>query len=358
MKYRFLLIFVLILAISCPPALAWNSIGHMSVAWIAYQKLSPTEKARVATLLKLNPYYKKWLSYIPAGTSTADRDMYVFMMAGTWPDEIKAMGSHYFGTDTPPHSELVSLNTGYNDHGAHKYWHFVDTPLGGDPANLTPLPGPNVMQKITAFRAALASKVPDSVKSYDLVWLIHLVGDVHQPLHCATRVSAANPKGDLGGNLVLVTGSSKELHAFWDGILGDGATKNFMSAAKAAAALPDADPILASDDKEEDWAAESYKLAASAVYIEPVGAGLGPFTMDAVYTANAQQIARQRVALAGARLANPDQECSAVQRKKLRELIPSVASPGARGTAPESMATVGAFNCFAFADYLAPKEQT
>jgi hypothetical protein len=305
MKRRFLLVFAaLFLALACRTALAWNSIGHMSVAWVAYQKLSPAEKARVATLLKLNPYYQKWLSYIPPGASDIDRDMYVFMMAATWPDEIKAMGSHYFGTDTPPRSELVSLNTGYNDHGAHKYWHFVDTPLGGDPANLTPLSVPTATQKITAFRAALASKIPDPLKSYDLVWLIHLVGDVHQPLHCVTRVSSANPKGDLGGNLVLVTGSSKELHLFWDGALGEGDTKNFMTAVKIAAALPDPDPLLVSDDKEDDWAAESYKLAASAVYVDPVGAGLGPFTMNEAYTANAQQIAKQRVALAGARLAN------------------------------------------------------
>jgi hypothetical protein len=180
----------------------------------------------------------------------------------------------------------------------------VDTPLGGDPANLTPLSVPTATQKITAFRAALASKIPDPLKSYDLVWLIHLVGDVHQPLHCVTRVSSANPKGDLGGNLVLVTGSSKELHLFWDGALGEGDTKNFMTAVKIAAALPDPDPLLVSDDKEDDWAAESYKLAASAVYVDPVGAGLGPFTMNEAYTANAQQIAKQRVALAGARLAN------------------------------------------------------
>ncbi len=305
MSRRILLFFAaLLLALASRPALAWNSIGHMSVAWVAYQKLTPTEKARAAALLQLNPYYKQWLTYIPAGTSDADRDMYVFMMAATWPDEIKAMGSHYVGTDTPPRAELASLNDGYTDHGAHKYWHFVNTPLGGDAADSAPLSVPTAIQKIAAFRAALASNIPDPIKSYDLVWLIHLVGDVHQPLHCSTRVSAANPKGDQGGNLVVVAGPSKELHAFWDGALGEGDTKNFMTAVKVASTLPAADPLLASDDKEDDWAAESFTLAKSAVYVDPVGAGLGPFTLSAAYTANTEQIARQRVALAGARLAN------------------------------------------------------
>ena len=292
------------LSLACHAALAWNSIGHMSVAWVAYQNLTATEKARVAALLQLNPYYNRWLSYIPAGTSDADRDMYVFMMAATWPDEIKAMGSHYVGTDTAPHAELASLNNGYTDHNAHKYWHFMNTPLGDTAAAAAPSSAPNVIAKIAAFRAALATNIPDPIKSYDLVWLIHLVGDAHQPLHCATRVSAANPKGDLGGNLVVVAGPSKELHAFWDGALGDGETKNFMSAVKAASALPAADPALIADTKEDDWAAESYALAKSAVYVDPVVAGLGPFTLDGAYTTNTQQIARQRVALAGARLAN------------------------------------------------------
>src|SRR5215469_6494495 len=243
MQRRIALFFAaLVIALGCRTALAWTSIGHMSVAWVAYQKLTPAEKARVAVLLQLNPYYKQWLTYIPAGTSDADRDMYVFMMAATWPDEIKAMGSHYVGTDTPPHNELASLNNGYTDHGAHKYWHFVNTPLGGDAANLGALSAPTAIQKITFFRAALASNIPDPVKSYDLVWLIHLVGDVHQPLHCSTRVSAANPKGDQGGNLVVIAGPAKELHAFWDGALGEGATAQFKNAARVAATLPDANP--------------------------------------------------------------------------------------------------------------------
>ncbi len=305
MKRRILLCFAtLLLALSCRTALAWNSIGHMSVAYVAYQKLTPAEKARVGALLKLNPYYTRWLTYIPAGTSDADRDLYVFMMAATWPDQIKAMGSHYVGNDNPPHSEAVSLNSGYTDLGAHKYWHFVDTPLGGDAASPTSLSTPNAIQKISLFRADLATNIPDPVKSYDLVWLIHLVGDVHQPLHCSTRVSAAHPKGDLGGNLVVVAGPAKELHAFWDTALGDGDTRNFMTAVKVAATLPAPDPALVNDDKEEDWATESYALAKSAVYIGPVGDGVGPFTMDDAYTAKTQEIAKQRVALAGARLAN------------------------------------------------------
>ena len=98
-------------------------------------------------------------------------------------------------------------------------------------------------------------------------------------------------------------GPAKELHAFWDGALGEGETKNFMTAVKVGEASPEPDAALVSDDKEDDWAAESYELAKSSVYVDPIGPGLGPFTVTAAYTASAKQIAQQRVALAGARLA-------------------------------------------------------
>ncbi len=303
-RKKLLAVVALFVALACQQALAWNSIGHMTVAYAAYQQLSSTEKARVTALLKLNPYYSVWLKYLPAGTSDADRDMYVFVMAATWPDEIKAMGSGYTGNDNPPHGELPSLNNGYTEKLAHKYWHFVNTPLSTDGTKLPPVGTPTATQKIAVFRTALASNEPDSLKSYDLVWLLHLVGDVHQPLHCSTRVTSAKPRGDDGGNLVVVTGPAKELHAFWDGALGEGDTKNYMTAVKVGETLPPPDASLVSDNKEDDWAAESFALAKSSVYVDPVGPGLGPYTMSAAYTANAQKIAKERVSLAGARLAN------------------------------------------------------
>jgi hypothetical protein len=261
-------------------------------------------KGASGRLLKLNPYYPKWLAYIPAGTSDSDKGLYVFLMAATWPDEIKAMGSKYVGNDNAPHAEISTLNTGYTDYGTHKYWHFVDTPMSTDGTSLPTFSGPTLPQKIGVFRDALASNVPDAVKSYDLVWVLHLVGDVHQPLHCATRVSAAKPRGDDGGNLVVVNGPAKELHAFWDGALGDGDTKDYMAAVKVGPTLPTPDPALVQDDNVYHWAAESFELAKSSVYVDPVGPGLGPVTMTDAYTENAQTIVKQRVALAGARLAN------------------------------------------------------
>jgi hypothetical protein len=52
--------------------MAWGPIGHMAVANVAYQELTPTTKARVRDLLKLNPEYADWEKQIPAGTSPED----------------------------------------------------------------------------------------------------------------------------------------------------------------------------------------------------------------------------------------------------------------------------------------------
>jgi hypothetical protein len=145
---------VVFLLFACGQALAWNSIGHMSVAYAAYQRLTPTEKTRVAALLQLNPDYQKWLGYLPAGTSDTDRDMYVFMMAATWPDEIRADNS-FSGNDDIPKGELASLNDGYGAKERHEYWHFVDTPFSQDGTALPPIPSPTIVEKITVFRAAL-----------------------------------------------------------------------------------------------------------------------------------------------------------------------------------------------------------
>ncbi|MGB6688525.1 MAG: S1/P1 nuclease [Terracidiphilus sp.] len=292
-----------ILLMVCAKAFAWNSVGHMTVAYAAYQQLTPTERARVAALLKLNPYYSKWVAFIPAGTSAAEQDMYVFMMAATWSDEIRADNT-FSGNDDIPKGELPSLNDGYGAKLRHEYWHFVDTPFSTDGTALPPVPSPTVVQKIIIFRAALATGEPDLLKSYDLVWLIHLVGDVHQPLHCTTRVSQAKPRGDLGGNLVVVQGPAKELHAFWDDAVGLGSTQNFLTVVKVGQALPAPDPSLVKDDHEGDWATESFSLAKSSVYVAPVGAGLGPYDLSGTYTTNAHQLAEARIALAGGRLAN------------------------------------------------------
>jgi hypothetical protein len=299
-----LLVLVLVLNV---PTFAWNNEGHMAVAYVAYQHLTPATKARVDQLLQLNPDYNHWEATVPSSTSKAKSKMLIFMMAATWPDFIKhKAGYSDDGTEKGdrPDGATSSQNIGYSDHLRHRYWHFVDTPFSTDSTSLPVLPSPNAETQITAFRAVLASNDPDANKSYDLVWLEHLVGDIHQPLHAATRVSSSHPQGDHGGNLVTLCSApcKQELHAFWDDLLGT--SSKASSAVTVGRNLPAADATLATKTDAADWAAESFDAAKQTVYVAPVTSGDGPFTLTPAYKAAAKKVARERVALAGVRLAN------------------------------------------------------
>lgn len=304
----FLLVFALAFTLA-DQAFAWNDRGHMTVAYIAYKQLTPTARDRVNALLQLNPKYKDWSDTVDKqvpGAGADDKNTMIFMIAATWADGIKHDSTYtQDGNDRgnrPDGSPDPGKNSGYDDLLMHKYWHFIDMPFSTDGTALPPSPTPNAQERIALFRSVLSSTSPDPLKSYDLTWLLHLVGDVHQPLHAATRVSSADPTGDAGGNLVKLDCSKCELHAFWDDLLGTQSALKTVT--KAARKLPKADAGPAGKSDEKDWIAESFQAAQQTVYTAPVGPGDGPFTLSAAYKKAAGKLAKQRVALAGARLAN------------------------------------------------------
>jgi hypothetical protein len=308
---RLLLLFVaLTLARSSePPAFAWNDRGHMTVAYLAYKKLQPATRARVNSLLTRNPKYSDWAASVDQqvpGAGADEKNMMIFMIASTWADGIKRDPAYKQdgsqGGNRPADDPVSGRNTGYADLLMHKYWHFIDTPFATDATPLPAIPTPNVQERIALFRTVLASSSPDELKSYDLTWLLHLVGDVHQPLHAATRVSSAVPDGDAGGNLVKLDCARCELHFFWDDLLGT--RSDLHSVIEGARKLPKAKAALAAMTDEKEWITESVGEAQGIVYAPPVGPGNGPFTLTAVYQKKARKLARERIALAGARLAN------------------------------------------------------
>jgi hypothetical protein len=287
---------------------AWDSYGHMEVAYITYQNLTPQTQTRVNELIKLNPDYSEWAAWVPTTASKADKNMMIFMIAATWPDEIKSAagyvndGSH--NGDRPDGSSDPSANKGYSDKLRHKYWHFIDTPFTTDGTSPLPaVPDPNAQERIALFRGVLGSNSDDALKSYDLVWLLHLVGDVHQPLHCTTRVSVNDQQGDSGGNGVSL--SSGNLHSYWDDLLGTGTPKGALkSVIRNGKKLPSPDSSKAAISDEKVWINESFQAAQQTVYQPPVGPGDGPFSLNSSYKTGAKKLAQERIALAGIRLAN------------------------------------------------------
>jgi len=69
----------------------------MAVAYVAYQYLGPQTKARAGELIRLNPLYGTWKKQLRSGLSARQRNMMFFMIAATWPDQIRGDHSYHPG---------------------------------------------------------------------------------------------------------------------------------------------------------------------------------------------------------------------------------------------------------------------
>ncbi len=148
----------------------------------------------------------------------------------------------------------------------------------------------------------------------DLSWLIHLVGDIHQPLHCTTRATAEHPlpAGDRGGNDYAINaaiknpdgtaGTTQKLHAFWG--LAPDLSPTAATSDALAAELMKTHPVSlypyilnATAADSDGWAMESYRYVPF-VYSTPEGKDV-----SLQYAADAYAITTDRLARAGYRLA-------------------------------------------------------
>lgn len=190
-------------------------------------------------------------------------------------------------------------------------WHYIDLPFSTDG---TPLPDsppiPNALTQIAKFRKSISDPgISPSVRAYQLAWLIHLVGDVHQPLHCASRFANAQRDqqtgrfiGDQGGNLVVLK-DGRTLHAYWDGLLGDADDQASVSAL-ARDLMNSVKKETPAQMNEREWVATSFQIAKTFVYgFGGAGTVESPAIVDGDYQSEAKRIARVRAALAGYRLA-------------------------------------------------------
>lgn len=271
--------------ILCMPSLTlgWGAGGHMMVASIAFKRLNPRAKAQAMALLArpINP----------AAVSKKSKD---FVNASHWPDDLRQ----------------------FAEFDSFKPFHFIDKPFSIDGTPLpSNLPEPdNVVKALEDNVNILKTSTDKDAQAQALRFIIHFVGDIHQPLHCATRVSKALPEGDRGGNLVSikVAGKKTNLHSYWDGGIGNfpKTGPNFAppplsqigpAAAQAMIGNPDTNPALKLDDpfNFNSWADESFALAKSTAY-KGMKNGVTP---SAAYNKKALKVARQRVVWGGYRLA-------------------------------------------------------
>ena len=201
------------------PAFGWGDTGHKTVGQIAQLRLAnrPNTLAKIKQILR-------------PGESLAS--------IATWADTVKTENKF---KPTAKHSDADTQNFFRNLKNQHnRSWHFVDLPLGC--ASYAACPNKfksktDVAQMINlSIRKLRGENVPQLTKRNALRLLVHLVGDIHQPVHVGVgfvNVNGANDKivierdpaailandypSDNGANKLLIEDErSNNLHSFWD----------------------------------------------------------------------------------------------------------------------------------------------
>ena len=224
LRLIFLLLAVLTTALARPAA-AWNDGGHMLTALIAWEQMNGESRAwAVATLERHPRFHEDFERAMPPGLSEADRARWIFARAATWPDVVRG----FQGEDRERYH--------------HSTWHYglMALPLDAkEPATTRPTTRPADVHIVESIQLAMrqlraGGDVPAGEKAISLCWLLHLIGDVHQPCHAGSLVTAGRfplPEGDRGGNNVLVAGEGRRgnLHAVWDSALTDNRTLTVLT---------------------------------------------------------------------------------------------------------------------------------
>jgi S1/P1 Nuclease len=305
---------VILLTIFVRPTFGWNHTGHMINAELAWRNLSASKRKAISNLLKQHPHYALLLATnVPPGVDTNE---WAFLNAAVWPDMVR-----------PGRDKSVEI-TKYH----RSPWHYINIPYvapsAADHISATSfsIPPTNILSALSNSLATLAERRALPVeRAVSLCWVMHLVGDLHQPLHAATFLSDTFPQGDQGGNLIAIADASQvplNLHSFWDQLFGTGDT--YECVACIADQIADArqyNPRKLGEYKGhrtiDSWAHESFEAACAFAYDEghlkfaewrafssgKVTAAEVP-RLKSTYLINANEIARRRVALAGQRLAD------------------------------------------------------
>jgi len=231
---RFLPFLCLLLAALPSPARAWWEYGHQTVGAIALVAVQPRTRATIRMLLA----HGKELQTPTCPVRTIEE-------ASVWPDCVKGLGDRF----------------------SYAYaWHFQDVDVC-KPFDLhSACAGGNCVsaQIARAQRMVADRALPVRERLTALIFLVHLVGDLHQPLH------GAEHDGDQGGNkLHLAYGAipRTNLHSVWDGLLADRAISTAPAGAGGLlSAVPPAERRTMAAGTIEDWSRESWQLARDITY--------------------------------------------------------------------------------------------
>ncbi|WP_294337070.1 S1/P1 nuclease [uncultured Sphingomonas sp.] len=272
----------LIASLFALPAQAYWEYGHETVAAVAWANVSPATRAKVAALLR----QQRLLETPTCPAATIEQ-------ASVWADCVKPLGER-FSYAYSWHYQNVNVCKPFDLKSACKDGNCVSAQIERD------------------VKLLKDPKVPAREKLMALVFLVHFVGDLHQPLHAGDR-------GDLGGNRAkadygMYGPDRLNLHSIWDGYLAERAISTPPPVVKA---YPVAERAAIQAGTVEDWSRDSWQVAKNAYATAMGGDGCGPVParskLDEATIAKLVEPAREQVIKGGLRLARLLDEAFAPQ---------------------------------------------
>ena len=281
-----------LLAMSPSSLLAWWDGGHKVVAYLAYDYLNDEERQWVMDLLTAAPthqelFLEKIEGELGPNVDETTRQRWYFGQASVWADLVRNKNGHTNATEISekyslPERHYTDLPIFTNEASRQALKsHDVEPVSNWQPGMVEPDHLLNSLQTFTKIYAEVPDpKVPVSERALNLLWLFHLVGDTHQPCHCAQLFDKEKlPEGDRGANGIQIFGLkgkavgmySDTLHAFWDSLF-NGETNTHADilaraeALKAKPALWENSRLTISFKEPIDWLKEGHALAKTHVY--------------------------------------------------------------------------------------------
>jgi hypothetical protein len=271
---RFLILLAAILGFGAAttPAQAYWEYGHETVAAIAYRNVTPQVRAEIGKLLRQQALLET--PTCPART---------IEQASVWADCIKELGPRF--------------SYAYN-------WHYQNVNICKDFTLKGNCPDGNCVsaQIERATKLLKDRSVPVRERVMALAFLVHFMGDLHQPLHAGDR-------GDLGGNRArssygVFVGQKLNLHTIWDGYLAERAASTPPSLVRL---YSPAERATVQAGTIEDWSRDSWQVARDVAYATAYGEPCGPAeqrgTLDEAKIERLIEPARQQMVKGGLRLA-------------------------------------------------------
>ncbi len=349
---------------------AWWDGGHKVIAYLACDQLDAEERRWVMGLLAAAPTHEelfaaKIAKELPENPDEETRQRWYFGQASVWADIVRyksgyenaAAISERYSLPERHYTDLAVFTSEAARQALKE--HDVEPATAWQPGQVEPQHKLNSMQTFAKIYAEIPDPaVPASERAINLLWLFHLVGDTHQPCHCAQLFDPEKlPEGDRGANGIEIFGlkgkstgmNSNVLHAFWDSLF-NGATNTHADilaraeALKARPALWEKGRAAAAVKQPLDWLREGHALAGTVVYspalleriakaqVETItrsSRSQGTRTENIVkvsmpdavlndYAARARTVADQQAVTAGLRLAGALKDLHAAAKKAMR----------------------------------------